>query len=241
MNKVEAIFPEIESLQFSARIGLASGFESSLTLARSERCVQDLWTHNDPTDVEAVRKRTLELSAVADEPPYRHLHDDALTVYLWFLFDKNQYVAFSAAQAVMTRSTVWRSRRMAQRVIQECALTEEFQDGSVGLRKLVQNSDSSWSPDPSEFPRPETSTAEEIPGPTARGIVGPVERLRMGRQEPNSHDSWWPEEAELRFTEQMYTIRYCRSSLGYEACPPDKQIYLPNQQPVLQTATEYVQ
>jgi|GEM_PF-6123752 len=144
---LDALFDEIEAPAFSARIGLAGGFDSSLELARSLACVKVLFAVTEPQDLDAVLERTRHLAGAVEMPGFRHRYDDAVTIYLWALSEKDPGRAESAAVIVAGLRSTWRSRRMARRILSAHAAATELSQRIVGTGHSERDSGfepSSW-------------------------------------------------------------------------------------------------
>lgn len=91
LSKIDEIFTEIESIEYSCRLGIASGLSVFKNLMSRQMVYQDLKSMIDmeePGVLEAVTTRALQVSKIPFNPRYEHPGDHALATYLFLLGNK---------------------------------------------------------------------------------------------------------------------------------------------------------
>jgi hypothetical protein len=134
---------EVETLQFSARLNLASNLRLFYLAASRETAVGVLAAslQHDPDEMSSVLlTRILDLSRVTVDPRYRHPSDAALAVYLWLLGQFSPLGAV-AAEVIAQTPQCWWASRVAAPILEQAPTTNQA-SGEVADTVLaaVQNS-----------------------------------------------------------------------------------------------------
>lgn len=128
MIKIESLFKEIESLQFSATLNLASGLSVARSILEQNITIQQLSREisNSSTKQYLVFKKLLTLLPLNPEPEYAHPHDAAIAAYLYVLSLIPSKLGLLAVEKVLQTPQLWWSRRLAKTLeIVKTAITSE--------------------------------------------------------------------------------------------------------------------
>jgi hypothetical protein len=118
---------EVETLEFSARLNLASNLRLFYLAASREAAVGVLAAglRHDPDGMGSVLlTRILDLSRVTVDPRYRHPSDAALAVYLWLLGQSSPLGAV-AAEVIAQTPQCWWASRVAAPILEQGPTTNE--------------------------------------------------------------------------------------------------------------------
>jgi hypothetical protein len=118
MIMLHELFVRIESVPFSARLGVLSGFESFLRALPSIPDIHDLvGAISVPEGKNALLNRILELAEQKVAPDYENPWDIPLAAYLWTLFQVDAELAPMAAAAVLKAQDCWWAKKLAQNIL----------------------------------------------------------------------------------------------------------------------------
>ncbi len=125
----DACLREIESSDFSVRLGVASSLTVFLAGARREESVREIWHHLESRQRRgALLSRIERLSRLKTDFRYTNCWDTALTVYLWLLGLRDSEatheqksgpgLALLAARRALVAERCWWSRMVAEEILQ---------------------------------------------------------------------------------------------------------------------------
>jgi len=122
--KLQELLKQIESVEFAAYLGVASGFsvvmlglENSDTLAKLVNELQ-----NTPEYKYQVIERLVKLLKVNDAPQNRHRYDLALTAYLYALNRVDAELAQQAIDAILQTPNLFWARRLARHIREQATI-----------------------------------------------------------------------------------------------------------------------
>jgi len=99
---------DIESHEFSARLGIASDFKTFTHIAASQISVKELFKQLEKPEIEDhLYNRTVDLSWRSIDPRYENSLDKALTIYLWVTDLRNPHLALLMAEHILHAPQCW--------------------------------------------------------------------------------------------------------------------------------------
>jgi hypothetical protein len=115
-----ALFEQIESVQFSTQVDIASGFRVFQRALGKNDFVQSLvkYLQEHPRHRQDVYQRLVELLGANEQPDYAHPFDPALAGYLHVLNTVDPALADLAAQKILQTPRLWWARKLANHVLQ---------------------------------------------------------------------------------------------------------------------------
>lgn len=117
MNFEEAT-REVESLEFDARLNIASGLRLFLQIAQEEQAVSFLLSElKDREKLQALVSRVLELSHREIDSRYENPWDTPLAVYVWLISMKDFTLARIAAGAASLAPQCWWATKVSSEVL----------------------------------------------------------------------------------------------------------------------------
>ncbi len=115
---LDEVFVRIESLPFSAQLGVLSGFEAFLRALPSMPEVHDLVAAiSGPEAKNALLHRIRQLVERKVDPAYENPWDIPLAAYLWALFQADHDLAAQAAVAVLQTQDCWWAKKLARKIL----------------------------------------------------------------------------------------------------------------------------
>jgi hypothetical protein len=118
MTMLTDLFVRIESLPFSAQLGVLSGFESFLRALPSVPEVRDLASATSAQEEKnALFNRMQELAKRKVDSAYENPWDIPLAAYLWVLFQVDADLTPMAAGAIMQTQDCWWAKKLAQKIL----------------------------------------------------------------------------------------------------------------------------
>jgi len=118
--KLDTLLEEIESLNFTIRLSILSGFNSVLaTLERDETIKQfiaELALSSE--NMHQVFRRILELLSQNPQPEYAHPLDENITGLLYALQKVDAQLAQEAAEKVIETPNLFWARRLAKHILE---------------------------------------------------------------------------------------------------------------------------
>lgn len=124
--KREAVFEQIEGLEFSTYINLASDFRTFIDVLGDQACIRALLDGiNSTDDYLEVLYHVIELCNLEIDKRYRHPMDAALAAYLYALLQKHPKIALAAAKNIRHLPNLWWASMMTDDVIQNTQMDEE--------------------------------------------------------------------------------------------------------------------
>lgn len=152
--RLQELFQLLESLEFSARVNIASDPRVFRMVVRAEAPYRELvekLSSSEDAQFE-VAERTLKLADVLFDEGYEHPHDAAIATYLLALEATNSKLARSTAQTIRDLPRGWWSRIVSEHLIREgsnparssnaCRLMVSFASSFADMRDLIDALDS---------------------------------------------------------------------------------------------------
>lgn len=124
MTYEEAV-QEIESHEFSARLGIASDFKTFTHIAVSQPSVKELFTQlKKPEIEESLYNRTVDLSRRSIDPSFENPLDKALAIYLWVTDLRNPNLALLMSEHIIHAPQCWWAHKLSKHLRKVRAIRE---------------------------------------------------------------------------------------------------------------------
>jgi hypothetical protein len=113
---LQELFAEIEGVEFSAKLGVLSGFSSVKTVLHNDHTLKALMEALATSDENrrVVFQHVLKLLPENPHPDYAHPYDHALTGYLYVLSQTDSALTAQAIEHVLQTPKLFWARRLAQ-------------------------------------------------------------------------------------------------------------------------------
>lgn len=115
-TKFDKIFVEIESDQFSAQLGLASGFKMFHNIMKNNETFNLLCLIISNNGCEVVIDRIKEIIKTDFDHKYENPYDTALATYILALLKINRQAGIYASQLVYDEHQTWWTNQVIQRL-----------------------------------------------------------------------------------------------------------------------------
>jgi hypothetical protein len=114
------LIDEVESLHYSLGLTVLSGFSTVLSTLQRDETTQNLIAiiSQSPENKQEVFERMMQVLMRNDQPQYMHLHDPALTGYLYALNQADAELGRLAARRFMFTPNLFWARRLAQHILE---------------------------------------------------------------------------------------------------------------------------
>jgi hypothetical protein len=118
--ELKALFEQVESVQFSIQVDIASGFRVFQRALEESDIAQSLVRHlqKHPEDRRKTFERLITLLDANDQPEYAHPYDAALAGYLHALNKTDPILAVLASQFVLKTPTLWWAKKLAGQILE---------------------------------------------------------------------------------------------------------------------------
>jgi len=118
--KLHDLIEQIETLEFSLRLSVLSGFKSVLFTLENDETFQQLTTtlQESHENVDAVFQRLLKVLSNHDQSDYILFADEAVTAYLYALNQQDTELATQAAEQISQTSGLFWARRLAKHILE---------------------------------------------------------------------------------------------------------------------------
>ena len=121
----------IESLEFSTRLNVVSGFAQFLRAIGAQPEVRVLREATSGSDGSELLHRVSILASTPHDSAFEHPHDVALAAYLWLISEVSPAVAELAAEIVLSHPTWW-ARKVAEKLLADTNKTATVDAAAKG-------------------------------------------------------------------------------------------------------------
>ncbi len=117
---LDKVLEEIESLDFTTRLSILSGFSTVLLTLKNDQTIAQLISKlaTSEENRQKVFQRILELLPQNPQPEYAHPLDENLTGYLFALNEVDAHLAQESAEKVFETPNLFWARRLAKHILE---------------------------------------------------------------------------------------------------------------------------
>lgn len=138
---LDTLFDQIEGIQFSAFMNVASGFRVFQAMLAEDETEGSLVRHlqKHPEDRRKVFERLTALLDANDQPEYAHPYDAALAGYLYALNMTDPILAIWAARFVLKTPKLWWAKKLAGQILERVdGLKMSFSPKDAVTRRKIE-------------------------------------------------------------------------------------------------------